>query len=154
MRRRRTPWHSPSSGMQLHVQGKSFLFLCQSSRSLAAMVANSITSILSEEIRAIISGLLGGARYGVKIRLPHAFVMTFLFRTDLNTKDKIRTIIRLVWEHTRNLASFVTIYKSLLLSLKLLSRLLRNALHDDGRTHVKTNIWRAIGRSIISVIGE
>ena len=115
-----------------------------------SMFANSLSTSLTDEVRAILSGLVGGARYGVKIRLPHAALMTILFRRDLDTQDKIRTVIKLVWEHSRNLASFVTIYKSLLLTLKLMSRLLRRNPFDA----TQPSIWRAIGRRCLDIIGE
>lgn len=34
-----------------------------------------------KSILSIIKGLRNGAVYGIKIRLPHALVMTFLFRS-------------------------------------------------------------------------
>jgi peroxisomal membrane protein 4 len=63
------------------------------------------------EIYAILAGLLGGARYGVKIRLPHALVMTSLFRKDLTSRGKLRQILRMTLEHASHLAAFATIYK-------------------------------------------
>jgi peroxisomal membrane protein 4 len=68
-------------------------------------------SMMTDEIHAIIGGLVGGLRYGIKIRLPHAFVMTALFRRDLSSEQKLRTIWNLTREHALNLASFATIYK-------------------------------------------
>eukprot|EP00842_Homolaphlyctis_polyrhiza_P005030 jgi/Hompol1/5528/HPOL_004500-RA len=49
-----------------------------------------------------------------KIRFPHALVMTFLFRRT-NLKDMARQILKLTYQHSRNLAYFVTIYKTLML---------------------------------------
>ena len=69
------------------------------------------TQDLWHELHAILAGLLGGARYGIKIRLPHALVMTWLFRKDLTTRGKLRQILRLTMEHALHLASFATIYK-------------------------------------------
>ena len=65
----------------------------------------------AEELLAILSGLIGGAKYGVKIRLPHALVMTLLFRNDLSSKEKVQSILKLVVEHATNLGCFATIYK-------------------------------------------
>lgn len=70
-----------------------------------------MTHSLSEELHAIAAGLVGGARYGFKIRLPHAMVMIWLFRQDLNSKQKMRTVGKLVVEHTTNLAAFAALYK-------------------------------------------
>ena len=70
-----------------------------------------MTHSLSEELHAIAAGLVGGARYGFKIRLPHAMVMIWLFRQDLSSKQKMKTIGKLVVEHTTNLATFAALYK-------------------------------------------
>jgi len=35
---------------------------------------------LLDELLAVCGALVGGAKYGLKIRLPHALVMTMLFR--------------------------------------------------------------------------
>ncbi|KAI8926750.1 Tim17/Tim22/Tim23/Pmp24 family-domain-containing protein [Entophlyctis helioformis] len=67
-----------------------------------------------KDLLAIVKGFRNGAVYGAKIRFPHALVMTFLFRrTDL--KSMAKSILKLTYQHSRNLAVFVTIYKSLLL---------------------------------------
>ena len=66
---------------------------------------------LSEELHAIAAGLVGGARYGFKIRLPHALVMIWLFRRDLTSRQKLSTVGNLVVEHTTNLAAFAALYK-------------------------------------------
>jgi peroxisomal membrane protein 4 len=66
---------------------------------------------LADEIQAIVAALVGGARYGIKIRLPHAVVMTLLFRRDLTSKQKVQSVVKLALEHASNLAAFATIYK-------------------------------------------
>ncbi|XP_067936354.1 peroxisomal membrane protein 4-like isoform X3 [Watersipora subatra] len=63
-------------------------------------------------ILAILKGLRNGAVYGAKIRLPHAFVMTFLFRSG-PLKEKLAWILDATRQHSTNLAKFVFIYKSL-----------------------------------------
>ena len=70
-----------------------------------------IMATLADELQAVVSALVGGARYGVKIRLPHALVMTVLFRNDLTSKQKIRSVLKLAVEHASNLAAFASIYK-------------------------------------------
>ena len=65
----------------------------------------------ADELEAIIAALIGGIKYGIKIRLPHSFIMTMLFRNDLTSKEKIRNILKLVFEHSSNLGIFATIYK-------------------------------------------
>ncbi|KAI8915882.1 Tim17/Tim22/Tim23/Pmp24 family-domain-containing protein [Gorgonomyces haynaldii] len=71
------------------------------------------------DILAILKGSRNGAVYGAKIRFPHALVMTVLFRRT-NLKDMARTILKATYQHARNLATFVPIYKALLLGLKKL----------------------------------
>lgn len=77
--------------------------------------------LLLDEVAAIIAGTLSGAKYGLKIRLPHATVMTFLFAKQLTFREKSKTIAKLTAEHATNLAAFVFIYKSMLAGLKFSS---------------------------------
>ncbi|CAG8455580.1 11075_t:CDS:2 [Diversispora eburnea] len=65
------------------------------------------------DVLAIIKGFRNGAVYGAKVRFPHALVMTFLFRNE-SFKDKINFIIDATKTHSKNLAFFVTIYKTLM----------------------------------------
>lgn len=69
----------------------------------------------SSYLRAL-KGLAHGVNYGTKIRMPHALVMTFLFKPDLSLFDKARRILKLTFLHARNLASFVFVYKVLITS--------------------------------------
>jgi len=71
---------------------------------------NPITFNKSSELSAIIDALVNGAKYGVKIRLPHAFIMTLLFRKG-TANEKLKFILKATWEHSRNLASFAVVYK-------------------------------------------
>ena len=66
---------------------------------------------IAEEVQAILGALVGGARYGFKIRVPHALVMTVLFRRDLTSTEKLRSVSKLALEHAGNLAMFAAIYK-------------------------------------------
>ncbi|KAM9800717.1 peroxisomal membrane protein 4 [Syngnathus typhle] len=61
---------------------------------------------------AILKGFRNGAVYGAKIRAPHAFVMTFLFRSG-SLAEKFRAILKATYTHSRNLAYFVFTYKGL-----------------------------------------
>ena len=58
-----------------------------------------------------LKGLIHGINYGTKIRFPHALVMTFLFKPDMDILSKIRRILKLTFLHARNLAAFVCVYK-------------------------------------------
>ncbi|OQS06850.1 Cullin family protein [Thraustotheca clavata] len=60
-----------------------------------------------------------GAFYGTKIRAPHALVMVFLFHKK-PFREQLQAIVKLTFEHTKNLASFVGVYKASLLALKVM----------------------------------
>ena len=68
----------------------------------------------------MVLGLWGGIRYGVKIRFPHALIMTLLFpHPQLPTfHDKIRYIVQQTTAHASRLARFAVVYKILLTILK------------------------------------
>ena len=68
-------------------------------------------SVPAHVISHPLKGLIHGINYGTKIRFPHALVMTFLFKPDLNIVDKLRRILKLTFLHSRNLAAFVCVYK-------------------------------------------
>ncbi|XP_055291664.1 peroxisomal membrane protein 4 isoform X2 [Moschus berezovskii] len=61
---------------------------------------------------AMLKGFRNGAVYGVKIRAPHALVMTFLFRSG-SLREKLRAILQATYTHSWNLARFVFFYKGL-----------------------------------------
>ena len=109
--------------------------------------------MVKDELKSIAAALIGGARYGVKIRLPHALVMTFLFRRDLSHSEKLKSILRLALQHASSLAAFATIYKSILALLKYAHREL--ILRDGGETtSTSTSYWNAVGRSLLCMIGK
>mmetsp|Transcript_3540 Transcript_3540/g.5496 ORF Transcript_3540/g.5496 Transcript_3540/m.5496 type:complete len:221 (+) Transcript_3540:293-955(+) len=76
-------------------------------------------NLLLSEVRTIIMSALSGANYGAKVRLPHATVMTFLFRQNLPLQEKMKVIVRATLTHSANLASFAFIYKTILALLKI-----------------------------------
>jgi len=59
---------------------------------------------------SVLRGFRQGLVYGAKIRFPHALVMTFLFRSG-SFKDKMRDVFNATYQHSRNLACYVTLYK-------------------------------------------
>ncbi|KAL4225781.1 Peroxisomal membrane protein 4 [Mactra antiquata] len=63
-------------------------------------------------ILSVIKGLRNGAVYGAKVRFPHALVMTFLFK-DASLREKFKAIFEATFTHSKNLAAFVFLYKSL-----------------------------------------
>jgi hypothetical protein len=118
------------------------------------MATRGAVDFLEKEIRAVLSACWGGARYGAKIRAPHALVMTLLFRNDMSSKDKVRNVLRLAAEHAGNLASFAAVYKTLLVVLKWASTHLRLATCHSDHTHQHTppTPWRTLGRAIVSLL--
>ena len=110
----------------------------------------------TNELAAILSACLGGGRYGVKIRFPHALVMTSLFRRDLTANEKIRTVLKLTREHARNLAAFAALYKTILAILKGTSRYLQQSNFgeesggvDDGRGGIMRSLGRAVMMTLV-----
>ena len=126
-----------------------------------------------DELIAILEGLIGGARYGVKIRLPHALLMTTLFGKGLTAKQKFRRILQLTWEHASSLAAFAAIYKvgmlvivthafscsnnmcvlcqTILFLFRLVPTLLLN--QTPASRSSKGSLLRPIGRILFSMIG-
>lgn len=88
---------------------------------------------LKSEVRSILAGTIGGGRYGVKIRLPHALLMTMLFKREATLKQKIRMILRLTANHSGSLAAFATVYKLILLILKRVSVGLHNNKNEYNK---------------------
>ncbi|KAI9205020.1 Tim17/Tim22/Tim23/Pmp24 family-domain-containing protein [Polychytrium aggregatum] len=76
-----------------------------------------IASQQYQDLLSIVKGFRNGAVYGAKIRFPHALVMTLLFRKG-SLSEKAKFILRATYQHSRNLAFFVAIYKSLMLVLR------------------------------------
>ncbi len=74
---------------------------------------------LGRGVVAAYRGVVQGVYYGTKIRLPHAAVMTLLFQ-DGTLRQKALSIAWLTFQHARNLAAFVGIYKGSLAVLRLL----------------------------------
>ena len=59
---------------------------------------------------AALRGARNGLYYGGRIRFAHSIVMQLLFGTG-KLKEKISKIVQLSWQHGRNLALFVFLYK-------------------------------------------
>lgn len=66
------------------------------------------------DVLTILKGARNGFTYGAKIRFPHALVMVFLFRSG-TLREKLRIVFKATFQHARNLATFATIYKTMLL---------------------------------------
>jgi len=104
---------------------------------------------IEAEIRAIVRAFVGGIRYGVKIRLPHALVMTVLFQKNRSPSEMINTIFKLTRNHALNLAAFATIYKTILALLKAASI----SLHSPN-LGANSGIMRWVGRQLIELLVE
>ncbi|KAJ7655150.1 Tim17/Tim22/Tim23/Pmp24 family-domain-containing protein [Mycena polygramma] len=63
---------------------------------------------------AILKGARNGFVYGVKVRFPHALVMSILFGRG-DWQSRARVIFRATKQHAFNLAKFVTLYKTFML---------------------------------------
>ncbi|KAG6837030.1 hypothetical protein H0H93_015893 [Arthromyces matolae] len=73
-----------------------------------------LTNPAYHDYLAILKGARNGFVYGVKVRFPHAVVMSILFgRGDWQTR--LQNIYRATRQHAFNLAKFVTLYKTFLL---------------------------------------
>lgn len=107
--------------------------------------------MVKHELQSIVSALVGGARYGVKIRLPHALVMTVLFRRDLSSKDKLKNIVKLAYQHASSLAAFAAIYKTILSLLKASHRKL---MASPANPNIQEGVWKMMGRTLLTMIGE
>lgn len=103
---------------------------------------------MKDELHSILAAVVGGARYGLKIRLPHALVMTFLFRRDLSNRQKLKMILKLAYEHASGLAKFAAIYKTTLALLKFAHRKLIEAAASPEATR---GFWKAVGRALLSI---
>jgi len=80
------------------------------------------------DVLSILKGARNGFVYGVKIRFPHALLMSILFGKG-SWPERSKAIYRATRQHALNLASFVTIYKTLLLIQRRLSRGKENGSH-------------------------
>jgi len=89
---------------------------------------------------AILKGARNGLVYGVKIRFPHALIMSILFgRGDI--PSRLKNIFKATRTHAINLAKFVTIYKTLLL--------LQRKLNDGKERSADTFIAGLIGGYVV-----
>ena len=117
--------------------------------SISSLTMSPSSSFLADELLAIVSAFIRGAKYGLKIRLPHAAVMTCLFRNDLLPREKVRLVLKLVYEHASNLAIFASIYKTSLAILKFSSRCLQDGRYEHRH---QQRVWKYFGRFVMTLI--
>ena len=94
------------------------------------------TPSLSDDIWSIIRGFRNGAVYGVKIRLPHALVMTLLFSNDRSIEGMSSVIFQKTKNHSLNLGKFVLLYKFLIV---LIRRILKYPHNHFPLIHILGN---------------
>lgn len=82
-----------------------------------AVINQIINNPAYHDYLAILKGARNGIVYGVKIRFPHALLMSILFgRGDWSARA--RNIVKLTAQHAFSLAKFVSLYKVLLILQK------------------------------------
>ena len=100
------------------------------------MTGMNTSSTLTTELKAILLAFYGGARYGIKIRLPHSCITTLLFRSNLSFQQKLLMIYKTTLEHSISLAKFAALYKTLLCFMKYISKFIhlnnKNEKKEDG----------------------
>jgi len=79
-----------------------------------SLVQDIILNPAYHDLFAILKGARNGFVYGVKVRFPHAVVMSILFGKG-DWQSRLRVIYRTTRQHAFNLAKFVAIYKTLML---------------------------------------
>lgn len=82
----------------------------------------------------IIKGFRNGIIYGVKVRFPHALVMTLLWKRG-SIKAMIKTILRATYQHARNLGQFAVVYKLLNFALNA-----RNKSKDPWKIFMSASV--------------
>lgn len=79
--------------------------------------------LADELLREAIAGIRNGIVYGVKIRLPHAFLMTLLFApAGQSWQQSLRAIVGLAGEHAVALAKYAALFRVLFALLKRYSK--------------------------------
>lgn len=86
-----------------------------------ALINDIVQNPAFHEYLAILKGARNGFVYGVKVRFPHALVMSILFGRG-SWQSRAQMIFRATKQHAFNLTKFVTIYKSLLLMQKKMNQ--------------------------------
>jgi len=71
-----------------------------------------------EDLLSIIRGFRNGLIYGIKIRFPHAFVMTLLFAKNQSVGQMANTVFTKTQQHSLNLGRFVCLYKVLVVLIR------------------------------------
>ncbi|KAF5313232.1 hypothetical protein D9619_003356 [Psilocybe cf. subviscida] len=79
-----------------------------------AIINDIVSNPAYHDYLAILKGARNGFVYGVKVRFPHALVMSILFGRG-DWQSRLRTIYRATKQHALNLAKFVSLYKTILL---------------------------------------
>jgi len=81
---------------------------------MSPLMPSILTDPRYHDYLAILKGARNGLVYGVKIRFPHALLMSILFGRG-DWKTRARQIVQATQQHALHLAGFVSLYKTLLL---------------------------------------
>ncbi|KAF9014972.1 Tim17/Tim22/Tim23/Pmp24 family-domain-containing protein [Cyathus striatus] len=84
---------------------------------LLALINEIISNPAYHDYLAVLKGARNGFVYGVKVRFPHALVMSILFGRG-DWRSRLRVIYRATKQHAINLAKFVSLYKTFVLLQK------------------------------------
>lgn len=68
--------------------------------------------------------------YGAKVRFPHALVMQILFGSG-SVQDRARAIVKATWTHSKNLALFALIYKTIVCIMRWMRQTKQQGGLDD-----------------------
>eukprot|EP00485_Elphidium_margaritaceum_P001032 CAMPEP_0202695004 /NCGR_PEP_ID=MMETSP1385-20130828/8713_1 /ASSEMBLY_ACC=CAM_ASM_000861 /TAXON_ID=933848 /ORGANISM="Elphidium margaritaceum" /LENGTH=251 /DNA_ID=CAMNT_0049350957 /DNA_START=55 /DNA_END=810 /DNA_ORIENTATION=- len=80
------------------------------------------TPTFQDDLWSIARGFRNGCVYGIKIRFPHALVMTLIFTNDRSIQNMSRTIFKKTKEHSLHLGHFVMMYKLLVVVVRRILR--------------------------------
>ena len=80
----------------------------------------STTPSFEQDLLSILRGFRNGLIYGVKIRFPHALVMTVLFQRHKPINEMASSIFQKTRQHSLNLGRFVCLYKLLVVLIRRL----------------------------------
>ncbi|EEY66272.1 uncharacterized protein PITG_03829 [Phytophthora infestans T30-4] len=111
-------WHALAASLPPIWQqelGGVYVLITQAYDQLTS--SKKLEGTMQEALLAILRGVRNGSFYGTKVRAPHALVMIFLFQKG-SIRQKLRGVVRLTFEHSKNLALFVGVYKSVLVVLR------------------------------------
>ena len=98
----------------------------------------SVTPSFEEDLLSIVRGFRNGLIYGIKIRFPHALVMTLLFARNQSMSNMASSVLQKTQQHSLNLGRFVCLYKVLVVFVRRVLQFPHNhfpLIHILGMIH-------------------